>query len=119
MQTINETKEQNKHSRQELNLSVRVVILSQLSGQIIEEGQAIIRHLKLTGVVISDLELPNQALPLTPFQIALIIEEEPLKRIHMLCSVRQFFHNGNPGLVLNIDKIPEKHRARLWEFIRK
>jgi hypothetical protein len=112
-------REQDDHRyfRRKLDLPARVVILSYPDGLIQEEGHARVRNISPRGVLLSDLNLPSQSLPLLPFQLALFIEDGALERIHMMCSIKRLVSNGKPSLSLSIEQIPEKCKARLIKFL--
>lgn len=121
--------ERRKFHRCAVDIPVRFVLVSILESNIIEEGSARICNINLPNwisgeaglleIEVSDIEIPSRSLPLKPFQVTLFIEKWKLERIHMLCSVRWINSNGSISLGLHIDRIPEKHRFRLNEFIRE
>jgi hypothetical protein len=96
-----------------------LVLITIPEGNIIEEGSARVCNISPSGILVSDIETPSQSLPLKPFQVTLFIEQKGLEKIHMLCSVRWFNSNDSISLGLHIDRIPERHRIRLCEFIRE
>jgi hypothetical protein len=119
-ETINKRQsEYQKFPKKTLNVLSRLVLLNLPDGSIIEEGSARIENISLSEVLVSDIKLPSRSLPLETFQVVLFIQDEVLDKIHMLCSVRKINTNGKISMRLRIDRIPEKHQARLWEFIRK
>lgn len=111
-------KERRRFSRKAIDVSTRIVIQDVVTGEIKEEGYARIRDISPGGALISEIDLPSQGLPITPFQVALIIEEGVLKGIQMTCWVKRIF-NGTTSLscALQFEKISDKHRARLWNFV--
>jgi hypothetical protein len=111
--------ERRRLPRRVLDIPVRFILLTAPEGHIIEEGSARASNISPSGILVSDIETPSRSLPLKPFQVTLFIEQEGLEKVHMLCSVRWLNSNGIISLGLHIDRIPEKHRIRLYEFIRK
>jgi len=102
-----------------LNLRTQLYVIDEITGHIIEQGKGIVRNIMPNGIIIADLELPTRSLPVSSFRIGLVIEEEPLKKIQMTCSVKRIFYDsdGAISLFLIIDEIPEKHHAFLEEYI--
>jgi len=110
--------EQRRFPRREVNAPARLYVIDEPEERIRETGLAVVRNISLSGIFISDLVLPTQSLPVTPFKIALVIDEGPLSKIQMTCSIKRLANNGRPGLGLGIECIPEKHQAKLREFLR-
>ncbi|MFH0888250.1 MAG: hypothetical protein V1871_03480 [Planctomycetota bacterium] len=103
----------------DLDIPVRFVLVSVPEGNIIEEGSARVCNINSSEIEVSDIELPNRSLPLNPFQVTLFFQYGLSEKIHMLCSVQWINSNGSISLGLHIDQIPEKHRFRLNEFMKK
>lgn len=111
--------ERRQFFRRTVDAQARLVILTQPEGDIIEEGIAKVCNIGLGGALVSDITLPSRSLPLKPFQVVLFIQEGVLEKVHMACSVSRIASNGKVSLGLTIDRIPEKHNARIWEFVRR
>ena len=109
-------KDYQKPFHKTLNARSRIVIFSEPLN-IMEEGQAIVRKLSTNDVVISDLVLPNQLLPIAPFQVGICIEEGHLKGLYMTCFLKGITNNHKMTWRLRISKIGESHRQRLDYFL--
>ncbi|MFC1524886.1 PilZ domain-containing protein [Planctomycetota bacterium] len=104
--------------RKSLNSRARVAIFSQALN-LLEGGHAQVRDISLSGAWISDLDLPSQSLPTAPFEVALIIEEGPLKGLQTSGSVVRFSSNGKLSWGLRFERLPERYQFMLQGFINK
>ena len=112
--------EKRGYTRTTIDQPTRIVIQDAVTGEIKDEGYARILDIGPGGALISGFELSGQGLPVTPFQVALIIEEGILKGIQTTCSVKRVSNGHHPALVgLQFEKISDKHRARLWNLCDK
>ena len=109
--------EKRGYPRTTIDQTTRIVIQDAVTGKIKDEGYARIHNISAGGALISEFELFGQGLPVTPFQVALIIEQGILKGIQTTCSVK-WVSNGHqpPSCGLQFEKIADKHRARLWNL---
>ena len=121
--------EKRRYQRKGINVKAQIVIYSQVLN-LLEEGTAIVRNISPEGGLISDLEIPSQSIPLAPFVVGLKIKEGTLTGIQTTCSMTRLSSwrrsamatkapNGKVFMGLKFDKIGEKHRFRLNEFVRK
>ncbi|MFC1525040.1 hypothetical protein ACFL5I_01485 [Planctomycetota bacterium] len=110
------TIEKRSYPRKTLNSRARVAVFSQALN-LLEGGHALVRDISLSGVWISDLDLPSQSLPTAPFEVALIVEEGPLKGLQTSCSVARFSSNGKLSWGMRFEKLPEKYRFILKGFV--
>ena len=110
--------EKRRYQCKGINIKAEIVIYSQVLN-LLEEGTAIVRNISPEGGLISDLEIPSQSIPLAPFVVGLKIKEGTLTGIQTTCSMTGLSSNGKVFMGLKFDKIGEKHRFRLNEFVRK
>ena len=109
-----------KSSQKGLNIRAQIYVIDSVKDMILEVGSGIIRHINQKELLVSDLKLPSQSLPIKPFKIGVVIGDDYLSRIPMTCSVKRLGNenNGEFTLSLSIDRMPEKCLAIILDSLK-
>jgi hypothetical protein len=110
--------ERRKAPRRRLDIMVRIVVIDQDTHEILDEGCARVYDISPVGLRITELDLPR-GLPARPFRLGLIIEGDIFEGLRATCVVKRIFFNGGISLGLEFERIPEKERDKIYNFVLK
>ena len=105
------------HKRQseriEVNIPARIKLKSTNSRKLFDKGSIMIKNISKSGVLITDIKLKKNCLPLKPFICELSIFNGRLKGIRLKGEPVRIGNNGDLHLGLSLADVPERYMKEM------
>jgi transcriptional regulator with XRE-family HTH domain len=93
-----------RHPRREVSIATEISIVMK-DGSVYDQGVATIRDLSLCGARISDVALPQGALPTEPFSVTLRPMARPLQEVEIAGRIVRLHMNGSTSFGIDFTKL--------------
>lgn len=102
-----------KIERIKVNIPAEIIIRSLNRDKVFDKGKITIRNINEKGILVTDIKLKKNCIPLKPFICELRIFKGKLKGINFLAEPVRVGISDNIHLGLVFAGLPEKHRERI------